>query len=294
MRNNNLLIHASTKIEVDRFIKKPSHAVMITGQPGSGKQAIAAFIAIGLLGKETLDDYPYYYFVDKPKDKQDISIDAIRGIIDKLKLKTVIDSPNAIKRVILIDGGHYLSTEAQNALLKAIEEPPPDTAFILTAVSASSVLPTIASRVQKLPVMSVSLETALDYFSGNHNAKDITSSWTLSGGRVGLLSALLSQSSEHELKQAVDKAKDLLAMKRYHRVLFLDGISADKAEFLNVLDALSRILNALHHSSLNASNEKQSKKLLASRKLVITATSALNKNASARLIALDLAFKMPV
>ena len=108
------------------------------------------------------------------------------------------------------------------------------------------------------------------------------------------MSSLLADKAEHELKQAVEKAKKFISMKTYERVIFMDKLSASKADFLLLLDALSRILAALQYSAVSSSNQTQSKKLIKARKLIDSTTSAINKNASAKLAGLNLALNLPV
>lgn len=58
--------------------------------------------------------------------------------------------PNeAARKVYVLLGAHTMSIQAQNALLKLLEEPPGQVLFILTAPAASLLLPTIVSRVQR-------------------------------------------------------------------------------------------------------------------------------------------------
>lgn len=62
------------------------------------------------------------------------------------------------KRVVIIDQVHSLHPAAANALLKTLEEPPPETLFFLIAPSVSSVLPTLRSRCQVFSFCPVSAE----------------------------------------------------------------------------------------------------------------------------------------
>jgi DNA polymerase III subunit delta' len=288
-----LLLHDKTKEQIDAFLRRPSHALLITGQPGSGKENLGQVMAAQLLGVSTdkLSGYPYYTALIKPSDKQEISIDSVRQVINSLKLKPAISQKGQAQKLVFINDAHLLSEEAQNALLKLIEEPPPSTAFILTAPSDSDILPTIASRVQKITVVPVSLKAAQDYFKKAGSGDVVESAWSLSQGAAGLTAAILEDDQDHPLKKAVDSAKSFLKMDQYERVLFLDGIS-NRADLLELLDALNRILTALHQTAIKGDRELLSNKLINSRKLVISAIAALNKNTSTRLIGLDLALHL--
>ena len=54
------------------------------------------------------------------------------------------------KKVVIIDGAHRLKVEAANALLKTLEEPPPDSVIVLVTEKPSELLQTILSRCQRL------------------------------------------------------------------------------------------------------------------------------------------------
>jgi len=291
-----LLLHNKTEWHALRMIKSPAQALLIYGPAGSGKRALAEFIAAQLLGIEPLGlaDYPYFYLIDKAEGKQEISIESVREAIKQLQLKAVIGSQKPVNRVVLIEGAHTASTEAQNALLKAIEEPPAGTVFILTAESDTAVLPTIASRSEKLPVVPVGLNDALSHYKKLYAGNAVESAWQLSGGTAGLLDALLKDSDTHPLKQSVEAAKKILGAKRYERLLMLDELSGNKAALSDVLAALGRIFASLHHLAINAGNEEQAKRLIAARKMADSASRGLENNASPKLTALDIALRLPV
>jgi DNA polymerase-3 subunit delta' len=291
-----LLVHEKTRCQLMHFLNKPSHALLIAAPAGSGKETLAKYLSAELLGTsyEKLSDYPYFTFLDKPDGKQEISIDSIRIVITKLRLKPVIEGGGQIKRLVLINQANLLSQEGQNALLKSIEEPQDNTVFIFTAPSDNSVLPTISSRVQKITVLPVSLGVATQYFGSKYTNNAVESSWRLSRGSIGLLSSILKDDKDHELKRAVEQAKDFLKMRRYERILFLDKISSDRAQLIVMLDALNRILSALHHNAINANNQKRTNSITQGRKLVHSITDSLNKNTSPRLAALQLALKLQV
>ncbi|NQT74172.1 MAG: DNA polymerase III subunit delta' [Chloroflexi bacterium] len=75
-----------------------------------------------------------------------ISVNQIRDMQYNVNLKPYEGG----YRVIIIDGAEYMSDGAANSLLKTLEEPPPNTVFLLLAVDEGSLLPTIRSRCQKI------------------------------------------------------------------------------------------------------------------------------------------------
>ncbi len=78
------------------------------------------------------------------QNAQSIGIDAIKAIHGKIFLKPLKSKTKAV----IIEEAHLLTIEAQNALLKVLEEPPQDTIILLSSESKEQLLPTIISRCQ--------------------------------------------------------------------------------------------------------------------------------------------------
>ncbi len=143
----------------ERFKDKEhlSNVYVITGEKGSGK---------GLAAKETAK-YLNCTGTDRPCDTcrncraieagafpdvyttaqgRSIGVDEIRGIIEKAAIKPYASSYN----IFIIDKADVMTPEAQNAILKTLEECHENNIFLLLADSLSAVLPTIRSRAQIL------------------------------------------------------------------------------------------------------------------------------------------------
>jgi hypothetical protein len=283
-----LLLHPKSRLQLDYAIQNPPQALLISANTGAGKKTLAMHIATDILKLQTVDKlstYPYYLHVKRLKNKSDISIEQIRAVINALRLKT--PGNNNVRRVVFIEDSHFMSVPAQNTLLKILEEPSPDTIFLLSTVSELNVLPTIASRTQKIEVHSVSLNDALDYWEKHgHSKESITSAWRLSGGSTGLIHALLTEDKEHPLKHAVDEAKSFLGASKYQRLLMVDKLSRNKENFSLFLEALARTLNYLNHAAVKSAKAAQAQNILKSRKVLKQSSEALDANANARLVAL--------
>jgi len=94
------------------------------------------------------------------KGKREIGIDQVRALQHEVNLKPY----EGRWKVAIIAGAEELSLEAANALLKTLEEPPPQVVLILTATSSEALLPTIASRCQLItlrPLPAATIESAL-------------------------------------------------------------------------------------------------------------------------------------
>jgi len=300
MANNftSALINPATYRQIKLFIKQPAHGLLITGVKGVGKKFIAQLLAAELLGiaASELENHPYYFVVSKEDGKSEISIDAARQLIKKLTLKVVDDKQpmHLINRVALIKDSDLLSTEAQNAILKLLEEPPAGSLIILTAESDSDLLPTISSRLQRITILPLDLEKSRQFFANSHNQAEIESAWRLSRGASGLMSGLLNDSDDHPLSRAVTQSKQMLKLDTYHRLIFLQALAKDKVELHMFLEALAKVLKALHESSITKGNNSNSTKLLQARKLVSESLSSAELNSNPRLVALSLAARIPL
>ena len=85
-------------------------------------------------------------FLSPDEERPSLGIDLIRQLISKLSFGSSVNSP----RLVIINQAHLLTLEAQNALLKTLEEPPNYTDILLTTGQPNRLLPTIHSRCQTI------------------------------------------------------------------------------------------------------------------------------------------------
>lgn len=288
-----LLLHDKTRAAVQKFLSGPSHALLISGPDGSGKLSLSKVISAGLLGlsADKLETYPFFTHLAVPEDKQEISIGTVRQVIADLRLKATGKKP--IERVVLIENADKLSHEAQNAILKMLEEPASSTVFILSVPSQRSVLPTIASRAQQIKLLAATLEQTLDFYAKQYPQAEIQSAWQLSQGRPGLLDALLAENTKHPLKNAVDEAKTFIGLTKYERLIFFNNRTS-KENLLVFLQALAKVLAALHRAAITKGETSKASRLLSGRKEVERAVNSLGKNGSMRLVTIRLTLNLKV
>ncbi|MCH8051857.1 MAG: DNA polymerase III subunit gamma/tau [Chloroflexi bacterium] len=86
------------------------------------------------------------------------SVDDIRQLRENVVLTPMAGG----RKVYLLDEVHMLSTAAQNALLKTLEEPPPHVIFVLATTEAHKVMGTIASRCQRFDLKRIPLQAMVD------------------------------------------------------------------------------------------------------------------------------------
>ena len=131
-----------------------THSWLITGPPGSGRSNIAYAFAAALLGNGD-DDVVTQRQVDARShpdlgvlstERVIISIEEVRSLVATSQF-----SPSVGRyRVMVIEDADRMAERTSNVLLKALEEPPPRTVWILCAPSEADLIPTIRSRVRSV------------------------------------------------------------------------------------------------------------------------------------------------
>ena len=137
----------------------PVHPVwMLSGPRGIGKATLAYKIAklvYGNVGDFFIIDMAHNIDKDgKPKpDAKNISVYTVRAMIEKMQMSSM----SGEWRVILIDSVDELTTSAENAMLKLLEEPPAKTLFLLIVHQLANGLPTVRSRarVEKMRPLTI-------------------------------------------------------------------------------------------------------------------------------------------
>ena len=141
-----------------------THAWLITGPPGSGRSNLAFAFATALLSPGTLQgDESTARLVDA-RTHPDLTVLTTEGVIIKMdSVKEAVArsqySPSVGRyRVVVVEDADRMVERTSNVLLKALEEPPERTVWILCAPSEADLLPTIRSRVRTVRLRVPSIE----------------------------------------------------------------------------------------------------------------------------------------
>jgi len=152
-----------------------SHALLLQGAEGLGKQTFAAWLACAVLCDKSAGStlrccgecpscalfaagsHPDLLWVVPEEDKQQISIDQVRAATERLT-KT---SYRQGYKVAIVDPAHLMTPSAANSVLKTLEEPSARTLLILITSQPSTLLPTVRSRCQKVTILRPSRDEAI-------------------------------------------------------------------------------------------------------------------------------------
>src|SRR3990170_7883073 len=131
-----------------------THSWLITGPPGSGRSNLAFAFTTALLSPGTPDGDEATRRQVEARSHPDLgALSTERVIITMQEIRDLVRTSNyspsvARYRVMIIEDADRMREHASNLLLKALEEPPPRTVWILCAPSEADLLPTIRSRVR--------------------------------------------------------------------------------------------------------------------------------------------------
>lgn len=200
-------------------LNKIAHAYLFTGPRGTGKTSTARILAKSL----NCVNGPTTHPCGKCPSCQDIinstPIDVIE--IDAASNRSVNDAQNILEKIqyapvngkykiYIIDEVHMLTTQAFNALLKTLEEPPENVVFILATTEVHKVLDTIKSRCQRFDFKRITTEDIVNHLKHvskleNINIEDdaiMTIAKNAAGGMRDSL-ALLDQLSVLDTEKAI-------------------------------------------------------------------------------------------
>lgn len=133
-----------------------THSWLITGPPGSGRSNLAFAFATALLSPGDAESDEATRRQVEARTHPDlgvlsterviISIDEVRALVTSSQF-----SPSVSRfRVMVIEDADRMTERTSNVLLKALEEPPPRTVWILCAPSEADLIPTVRSRVRSV------------------------------------------------------------------------------------------------------------------------------------------------
>ena len=232
---------------------KVSHAYILNGQRGSGKKMLAKLFAMTLQCESDRSDpcgewrsciqanngkQPDIITVKHEKPAS-ISVDDIRTQVNGDIMIKPYSSPY---KVYIIPDADLLTVQAQNALLKTIEEPPEYAVIFLLTENADSLLPTIRSRCVMLKLRNIKDKLVKKYLMEQLQVPDYQAELCAAFAQGNIGRAMLLAKSEHfnEIKEeAIQLLKYINEMELHEIVSAIKEINKYKLEVADYLDIIT-------------------------------------------------------
>lgn len=211
MNFSNIIGNEEIKIFLDNLIKTNNvvHSYMFIGPDGIGKVLFAKEFAKMILCQDSnkacnhcsscikfnSDNHPDFMIINS-EDGKSIKINQIRFLQERISEKPIVSS----KKVYIINNSDLMTVEAQNCLLKTLEEPPEYAIIILVLSNENKCLSTIKSRCTKIAFQKLRNSDLTQY--ANENNLEINSS--LLSASDGSISKLLNLQNNLEAYKQLD------------------------------------------------------------------------------------------
>ena len=231
---------------------KVSHAYLFQGEQGAGKEFIAGIFAAALQcevqGEEPCQEcrsckqaagknHPDIIWVSHEKPGT-ISVDDIRKQINSdMEIKPYYGP----KKIYIVPEAQKMTVQAQNALLKTLEEPPAYAVILLLATNADALLPTILSRCVLLNLRPVRDSELEDYLMKDLRIPDYKARVcaAFARGNIGKAKALAeNEDFENVKEEAISLLKYIRDMEIAEIVAAIRKINEYKLDIHNYLDIL--------------------------------------------------------
>jgi DNA polymerase III delta prime subunit len=274
------LMNSLTKKWVEAFIERPKSTLLIdcSNDTESGNE-----IAEHICSKLAVDSHVPIVRL-RIDDKKSIGIDDVRDLQKSMQLKA--NNNGSYTRFVIIEDAEKLTIEAQNSLLKLIEELPAKTVLIIITSNISKLLETVRSRCFNIPVLPISKTQANEFGQRNgHDTSKISKAYLLSEGYSSKFESLLKD--DDELYHLVDLAKKFISDSVFERQSFLQTLTSTKSVYTYEQFSNALVLTAKSGMRFASSKDTKNhwKNILQS---VMRADEQVGRNVSEKLALLSL------
>ena len=237
-------------------LNKTSHSYIFWGIEGIGKKLIAKEFAKNILCIEKKEkcqcksciefdtnNNPDFQLIEPNEGK--VKIEQIREMQKKVSEKPIISN----KKVYIIDNADTMTTEAQNCLLKTLEEPPEYITIILICSNEDNLLTTIKSRCTRMQFESIEIEEIKKYIKQNYPEEEISEN--IINLSQGSIRKVLKLNENKHIYENIEKIflnmqnKDLIEI-----VQMSEEIYKSKEEINSILDYMNVILLKLSKQNI--------------------------------------------
>jgi DNA polymerase-3 subunit delta' len=288
-REQSLAVHPDTHAALDSFAQAPSHAVGLVGGAGLGKTILAKQLAAQLLNLTLTELQLYPYFRTIMPENGAISIATIREMRSFFTLVVPTRRKGQTDRLLLIEDADTMTREAQNALLKLLEEPPEDSVCIVTLAKLHQLLPTVRSRLQVIQVHAPQHDDIVQAFRGlSVEPEAISRALLASGGNIATAHASLIEPVDSETESPLALVKNVLAADTFTRLAMADSIAKNKDTADSFIDSLVLVSSASLELAAKTKEEQKMQRWQKTLAAAYIAQTAYNQNANQKLVLTEL------
>ena len=227
------------------------HALLLHGTRGCGKKLIAKWFSMLVLCENAdtapcgtcksckliaEDAHPDVMVAEHSGKRGGFSVETVRDI----RREASVLPNNGDMRVFIFPDADGMSVQAQNALLKSVEEPPAHSCFVFTAGAVGVLLPTLLSRMTAKAVFPVTPgECSEALLKRGYPDAEIRAAVGSFGGNIGKCIAYLSEPAVRQTADDAAALSDALAQRNEYELLrLLTAAASDKDRLTQTLELL--------------------------------------------------------
>lgn len=238
-----------TDLQLMRRQNHLPHALLLHGERGCGKKTLAKWFSMLVLCEDSAnapcgcckncrliaeDAHPDVLTAEHSGKRMGFSVETVRAV----RREAGILPNNGDMRIFLFTDADGMSIQAQNALLKSVEEPPAHACFVFTAETLGSILPTLLSRMTVKAVFPVSESECVAALTRlSYSAEEIQAAVSRFGGNIGKCIGYLGDEMQRQAAEtASELTKALADGNEYALLRLLTAAASDKDRLQRTLE----------------------------------------------------------
>ena len=256
--------------QLQALAANPLHAILIVGGDAQNSGEVSSFAGELIAKANNLSQRSIYDI-----DKYPLNIEDIRNL--RVIASQRGSKNGTIQTIVILRHADSLSIEAQNALLKSLEEPSVGLVYILGANTKSSLLSTIRSRVHEITLGLPSVEDFRAAFK-NTETDQLDAAYRASNGSVVRFNAYINGDTA-----TLDLAKNIISEPLHARLMRSAAIGEDREQAISVIESLQSVLRFLLHRAVKSEDQPATIKLTTSLELAHKTKQAIRANANSKI-----------